>query len=159
MTTYFELDEISSFSIASEIHQGGGSVRVKNEAEFYFDFKGLTIHALITKGKASYISLVIQDVIVPPNESSSPELSLLSIINEHTQALVPCAVASLLESENKGQYILTIRNDIACDCGMLMEHFQFYVYRFALYTKQLFQKFQKSECIILAQEMLETLKQ
>ncbi|MDH1314879.1 hypothetical protein N5C36_12385 [Shewanella xiamenensis] len=156
MATYIQQDDLSSFSIAADIHQNGGTVRVKNETELHLDFNGITINIRLVKGNINFISLSIQDVITPPANMSKSDV--LGVLNEHCLALVPCAIPTISNSTNDGQYILTVRSDIASECGLIMEHFEFHVHRFSAFTNQLFAKLQSAGCTVMAQEMIELLK-
>ncbi|ENQ1533225.1 hypothetical protein ACEOHI_004612 [Vibrio parahaemolyticus] len=156
MTTYIHQDDLSSFSIAADIHQNGGKVRVKDETELHLDFKGVTINVRIIKNQFNFVSLSIQDVITSPDNKA--KVDLLDVVNDHCLALVPCAVPTISESTNEGQFILTIRADIACEGGLIMEHFEFHVHRFSIFTTQLFTKLQGAGFTVMAQEMISLLK-
>lgn len=153
---YIEVEELSSFSIAAEIHKDGGVVRVKDESEFYVDFKGLTVKVMVHKGDVNYVSLTIRDVLVASDVMN--QHGPMEIINNHVLSLAPCAVASLSQSSEPGKLIITIRSDIACDYGLLMAHFNFYIYRFFIFTEGLFNKFSRAGCNILAHDMIKVAK-
>lgn len=100
MNTFINVENISSYALAADIHQRGGNVKIESENSFKLQLKHFSLSVRIVNGKYPYIAFSLCDILISEAGSVDP-IKALIIINNHAVAEFPAATAALSNFSEK----------------------------------------------------------